>query len=301
MPRCHPVRCATLLGLLIPALAARPALAEEGRGQHCLGEERSKLVLSETLVLQTEPLGVENQLQLGGCTPLVRSQGILFDRTNLQAGLIVYAAPVYVLPGLFVSVAPLSILDLRAEVQPFWVWPIGLDGAGYFPRSSADEQFEDLPADQAESAQGWTAIFTGTLQAEVEVAPGWTVAVLDQLAYAYWSVGDAPFYYHPRYDFVLARQDWVGKNMAFLLLGRRLSERVTVRAGVTDEVMWSVRTGNGQNILAGIVTADVAGWPRKGDLLSPFLRVGGFTDHAFRDGVALLGGVSVALDATRGR
>jgi hypothetical protein len=299
MPRRLPLRSSTLLGLLLATVVAPPALAEEAMGQHCLGEARSKLVLTETLVQQTEPLGVENQLQVSGCMPLVRSPGILFDRTNLQTGLIVYAAPVYVSPGAFVSIAPLSILELRAEAEPFWTWPIGMDGAGYFPRSSADEQFEDLPADQAESARGWTATFTGALQAEVHVAPRWTVAVLDQLAYAYWSVGGAPFYYHPRYDLVMARQDWVGKNMAFLLLGRRFSERVTVRAGLTDELMWSARSGNGQNILAGVVTADVAGWPRSGDVLSPFLRVGAFTEHAFRDGVAVLGGVTVAMNAAR--
>ncbi|MGC4000554.1 MAG: hypothetical protein QM767_25160 [Anaeromyxobacter sp.] len=294
------------LALLLAALhlAPAPAVAEEAQapqGQHCMGEPRSRVLLSSTLVAQSEPMGLEEQLQLGACRPLLRTPGILFDHTNVQAGLIVYASPVYAFPGAFVSIAPLSVLELRAEAAPFWVWPLGLDGAGYFPRGSADEQFEDLPAEQAESASGWTATFTGTLQAEVELAPGLTLAAVDVLSWSFWDVGDAPYYYHPRYDFTLAREDWVGKNQAFLLVGHRFSPTLVVRAGVNDEWMGSARAGITQNILAAALTADVAGWPRRGDLLQPFLRVGGFTHHEFRTGLAVLGGVGVTWDVTPGR
>lgn len=294
------------LALLLAALKVGPAHADEpagdaAPGRNCLGEPRTRLLLVEGLYLMTAPLGVENQLQAGVCTPLVRRPGELFDFSNAQAGALLYLSPVYAMPGVFASVAPLSILELRMDAQGVAVWPIGLDAAGYFPLPGPGAPIDVLPASQAVSATGVTVTFTGTLQAEVEIAKGWTVAAVDSLAYGYWRLGNAAYYYNPRFDLDMARSDWVGRNMAVLVAGHPLSGSVKLQAGVTDELTWVASAGSRQNILAGLVAAVFPHWPGPRSETSAFLRVGGYTDHPFRTGeLQILGGVSATFDVGGG-
>jgi len=221
--------------------------------------------------------------------------------TNVQAGAMVYLAPVYVMPGAYVSIVPLSVLELRAEAEGVAVWPIGLDAAGYFPLSGPGASIEELPASQAQSASGFMATFTGTLQAEVPVAKAWTVAAVDSLAYAYWRLGDAAFYYNPRYDLAMARGDWIGRNTALLLAGHPISDRVKIQAGVTDELTWVATAGSRQNVLAGLVAAVISRWPSPRSETQTFVRVGGYTEHPFRTGeLTLLAGVSMTFDVRSG-
>jgi hypothetical protein len=300
------LRTPCLALLVVLAFSSRTAaadgpLADAPTGKNCLGEARTKVLLAEGLYSQMNPLGLENQLQLGVCTPLVRKPGVLFDYTNAQAGLVFNASPVYAMPGVFVSVAPLSVLELRAEVAGIQNWTIGMDGSGYFPRASADDQFEDLPASLARSATGFAATFTATAQAEVALAPRTTVVAVNSFAWAYSRLGDAAYYYNPRYDLVMARQDWVAKNTAVLLVGRELSDRLKMRAGVTDELTSVSSSGSRQNVLAAIAMAVISRWPGVGDETLAFVRIGSYTDHAFRSGVQVLGGVSMTLDVTPAR
>jgi hypothetical protein len=300
-------RSSILLGLLLavaaPARAAEAAPpSEPAGGKHCLGETRTKLLLSEGLYAQTSPLGVEDILQLGVCTPLIRTPGALFDYTNLQAGAVVHLSPVYAMPGLFVSVAPLSVLELRADVESVRTWTIGMDAAGYFPLASAGEQFKDPPAARARAVSGYNATFTGTLQLEVDLAERWTLAAVDSLSYAHWHLGAAPFYYNPQYNLPMARSDWIGRNMAILLVGHTLSDRFKLQAGVTDELTWVATSGARANILAALLTGVISRWPGEGRETQPFLRVGGYTEHAFRKGeLQVLGGIGVTFDVTPGR
>jgi hypothetical protein len=293
---------AVALTLAGHALAAEPPPADEGAGgKNCLGEGRTKLLVVEGLYAQSNPVGVENQLQVGVCTPLVRKPGLLFDYTNAQVGVVVNAAPVYAMPGVFASVAPLSILELRAELEGVRAWTIGMDHAGYYPRASGGEQFRDLPAALARSAAGYTATFTATLQAEVELPQRLTLVAVDSGAYGYWRLGDAPFYYNPRYDLVMARGDWIGKNTAAVLVGRELSKGLVLRAGVTDELTWVASSAYQSNVLAGLLMAVISNWPVQGNETQPFVRLGGYTEHAFRTGFQVLGGASVTFEVMPGR
>jgi hypothetical protein len=281
--------------------AEAPAADDAPTGKNCLGEGRTRLLVAEGIYAQSNPLGAENQLQLGLCTPLVREPGVLFDYTNAQFGAVLNVAPVYAMPGAFVSVAPLSILELRAEAEAVRNWTIGMDNAGYFPRTSANEQFRDLPAALARPASGYTAAFTATLQAEIELAPRSTLVAVDSGTYAYWHLGDAEYYYHPRYDLVMRRDDWLGRNTAVLLVGRELSKGLVVRAGLTDELTWVASSGYRQNILAGILMAVISRWPGEASETQPFIRIGGYTEHAFRSGVQVLGGIATTFDAMPAR
>jgi hypothetical protein len=299
----RPLAIGLLLALATRTLGSEGAAPGEGSGgRSCLGEGRAKLLLGEGLYGQTNPLGLENQLQLGLCAPLIRTPGLLYDYTNVQVGLVADVSPVYAMPGAFLSIAPLSLLELRWEVEAVREWPIGRDGSGYFPLASADASFRHLPADQARSAHGLSAAFTGTLQAELEVAPRWALVAVDSAAYAWWQLGSAPFYYNARYDLVMARRDWVGKNLALLLLGREVSERIKVRAGAIDDLTWVASSGYRANVLGGLVAAVLSRWPGERSETQPFVRVGVYTDHAFRKGqLQLLAGAAMTFDVTPGR
>lgn len=295
------------LASLVLATVGRASGAEPDRpheaagGRHCMGEARSKLLLSNGLYAQTNPLGLQDQLEYAGCLPLVRRPGPLFAYTNLQAGLVVNATPVYVTPGAFVSAAPLSVLELRAEAAAVRAWSIGSDGSGYFPRSGPDEQFQRLPGALARSAKGATATLTATLRARFELLRSWSIVAVDSYAHAYWRLGDAPWYYNPRHDLVMARRDWVGRNTAALLLERELSERLTVRAGATDELTWLPRSGYRANILAGLFSAQLSRWPGAWGETQAFVRIGAYTEHAFRTGqLQTLAGIAVTFDVTPG-
>lgn len=293
------------LAFLVAALEAGSAFGDEpaataSAGRNCLGEPRTRMLLVEGLYGMTAPLGVENQLQAGVCTPLVRKPGELFDYSNAQAGALLYLSPVYAMPGAFASVAPLSILELRVDAQGVFVWPIGMDAAGYFPLPGPGAPIDVLPAAQAESASGVAVTFTGTLQAEVEIARGWTLAAVDSLAYGWWRLGNAAYYYNPRFDLDMARTDEVGRNTAALVTGHPIGPSVKLQAGITDELTWVASAGSRQNVLAGLVAVVFSRWPGPRSETQAFLRVGAYTDHPFRTGeLQILGGVSATFDVGR--
>jgi len=299
------LRVVALCLLAAAAVAGRGAEGDapsQGEGKNCLGEARPKLLLAEGVAFQSNPLGIDDQLQLGGCAPLSREPGPLFEYTNLQAGLFAEVSPVYAMPGFFVSVAPLSVLELRAEVEAVRVWTIGRDGSGYFPLPGPDASFSHLPAEQARRASGATAALTATAQVELPVAGRWSVAAADSASYAWWRLGDAAYYYHPRYDLVMARDDGIGRNTAVLLAGNRLSDRLLLRGGLTDELTWVKSSGYHQNLAGLLAAATLSGWPRPGDQLEPFLRAAVFTEHAFRRGqFQLAAGATLTFDLTPGK
>ena len=148
---------ALLLAAVPDARATDDLLATPGSqasaGKHCFGDARPKWLAATTLVGQVNPLGVELQLQAGRCLPLITSPGELFDYTNFQYGLAAYVSPVYAMPGAFVSIAPLSVLELRAEAEYVQEWTIGLDASGYFPLTGYDAPLKTLPAASARAAQ----------------------------------------------------------------------------------------------------------------------------------------------------
>jgi hypothetical protein len=266
-------------------------------GKHCFGEARPKWLASTTLAGQVNPLGLELQLQAGHCLPLVTTPGELFDYTNFQYGLAAYLSPVYAMPGAFVSIAPLSVIELRAEAQYIQQWPIGLDASGYFPLTGYGAPLKSLPAANARPAHGYTANFTANLQVEVPLAERWSLLAVNSASYQLWRLGDAAYYYNVRYDLAMARRDWILRETALVLVNHDLSDRLKVRFGVTDDLSWVNGSGHHQNLLGALVTGVISRWPGPRSETQPFLRVAVYTRHADRqDELQLLAGVGVTFD-----
>jgi hypothetical protein len=271
-------------------------------GKQCFGDDQRKWVAATTLVGAITPRGLEAQLQLGRCLPLITEPGVLYDYTNFQYGLSGYLSPVYAMPGAFVSIAPLSVIELRAEAEYIRQWPMGLDAAGYFPMAGYDSPWKVLPAASAQMARGYTASFTANLQAEISLADRWSLVALNTASYQYWQLGTAPFYYNARNDFLMARREWMLRDMALMLVSHDLFDRLKVRFGLTDDLSWVSGSGYVQNVVGALMTGAIARWPGPASETQPFLRVGGYTAHQYRKGqLNLLVGVGTTFDLSASR
>lgn len=301
----------TLLTLALPDAAAEPAPAAPApaapaparTGKYCLEQPDAKFILSQTIGLQLNPLGAENQMALSICVPFTRVPGALFDFTNLELGLVNYLSPVYDHQGAFVSVAPLSILKLRAEVTGFGIWPIPLDGGGYFTHDSYAANFQKSahPHNKADSAAGSVVAFSAALQGKVPLSRGAAVLAIDTLLAELWTVGSGPFWYNSRRDALLARSDWVIKNTAFAVVEIPLTENINIRAGLADDATFIPAAGYTTNIVAGLTTLVIKRVGKTIRNFQPFLRAGIYTEHAsasgFRTGEGhLLAGINTSYD-----
>ncbi len=290
-----------LLGLALQARAVDDTAAAEGapprEGRHCFGEARPKWLATTTLAGALNPRGLQLQLEAGRCLPLLTAPGILFDYTNLQLGLLAYLAPVYAMPGAFVSIAPLSVVELRVEAAGVAQWPIGLDGAGYFPLASAEPPWPALPAADGEPAQGYLVDLSGTLRFELPLAPRWSLLAVNLAAFQRWQLGDAPAYFNTRHDFPMERRDTLFRDVALLLLQHAPSDRLKLRFGVTGDFTRVSSTGYHQDVVAALLSAAFARWPGPASETRIFLRIGAYTAHADRRGQAqLVTGLSTTFD-----
>ena len=290
-----------LLGLALQARAVDDAPASEGalpgEGKHCFGEARPRWLATTTLIGALNPKGLELQLEAGRCMPLITRPGLLFDYTNLQFGLVAYVAPVYAMPGAFVSIAPLSVIELRAEAAGVAEWPIGLDGAGYFPLPSAEAPWSPLPAANGVAAQGYMVNLIGSLRFELPLSSRWSLLAVDTASFQLWQLGDAPAYYNTRHDLPMERRDTLLKNVALLLLQHTRGDRLKLRFGVTGDFTRVTSTGYRQDVVAGLLTAAFSRWPGPQSETELFLRLGVYTAHAYHQGEAqLFAGLSTTFE-----
>ncbi|MGC4118123.1 MAG: hypothetical protein QM765_26950 [Myxococcales bacterium] len=276
------------------AAASGPALAQS---EACLGQGQRKVLLDEALLVLTEPLGVENQLAVYDCTPLVREPGVLYKLTSIELGLSSYLAPAYANLGAFLRVTPLSFLRLKAEAMAVGYWPFPLDAAGYFPVSGDSARFsgKDLPASRAGSAGGIEASLEATLRLELALADWAGVALQDVFATEYWHLGGAPFYFNMRRDVVLASSDVLVKNTGVLLAYFKLTPSATLRVGPIDDVTVVPRSGYRAHSLGAVALLELKRvlW---GGNLTPFVRLDGYLEHRFRSGVNLFFGLSGSFE-----
>ncbi|MCS6913985.1 MAG: hypothetical protein NZ890_12185 [Myxococcota bacterium] len=302
---------ALLLALTPAALAQRgglPGRPASPSGKHCLDEPHTKLLVNHTLVGSINPLGLENQLRFSVCTPLVRRPGLLFMLTYVEAGLANYISPTHIHLGPFLSISPLSILTLRAEVTGMFIWPLALPGAGYIPLDGYEpftDQTLEPPLegpDAGRRAYGVRSLLGATLQAGLPVGRGVTLAVVDAFGAEWWRVlpvdpfegRDRPFYYLARRD-VTARADgdWILANMALLLAMVEFKGNYVLRLGALDDLVVVPASGYIGNLVGGLVAIMVRRISTLARNLQLFLRLGGYTDHAFRGGVAVAGGLDI--------
>jgi hypothetical protein len=215
--------------------------------------------------------------------------------------LIASLAPVYAMPGAFVSIAPLSVIELRAEAAGVAQWPIGLDGAGYFPLASAQAPWSDLPAANGAAAHGYFVNLSGTLRFELPVADRWSLLAANMASLQRWQLGDAPAYYNTRHDLPMERRDTLFKDVALLLLQHAPNPRLKLRFGVTGDFTRVTSTGYHQDVVAALLAAVFARWPGPASETRLFLRLGAYTAHAYHQGEPqLIAGVSTTFDLAPG-
>ena len=289
--------CRVLRVLLVLALV--PVVATPAP-RHCLDEPGGKLIVDETLVGVANPDGGENQLTASVCWPLIERPGLLFDYTNLQVGAFDYLSPIYVQQGAFVAVTPLSPLVLRAEAAGVAYWSLPLDGAGYYAVDGyrADVRESSLPASRGSAATGVEVSASATVRGEVELSPGLAVAATDVIDPEYWAVGSGAFWFDERRDVILARHDWLMKNTASILVALARG-RSTLRLGAFDDLTLVPRAHYVANIVGGIAMIELRHVTRDVHELSAFVRIGDYTEHAFRTGATALFGISMVWERLR--
>lgn len=293
---------ALVLGSTLPARAQNEIDAPHADpGKNCLGESRGKKILGETLVGLVNPLGSEHQLTFGYCSPLITESGLLFDYTNFQVGLFNYLAPVYMHQGAFVSIAPLSVLELRAEAAGVAMWPFPFDAAGYYPLSGYGAKFDRvaLPRTSAGTAGGFTAALAANFRVQFELFRHVSLVALNSFSEEYWFIGTAGYYYNLRRDLVLARSDVLMKETAALLLQIELPEGWALRVGATDDLTFVHRSGYKANVVAGLAMLLLKNWRGSGNEVGLFVRSGGYTHHAFRTGFQGLAGLYGTFEVLR--
>jgi hypothetical protein len=275
--------------------AAGGAVAESAAPRespvHVVGHERVAALLN--------PMGAEHRLDLSVRGEVGDQEDMFFDGAHWQLGATSFVSPVYAIGGGFLELAPFSFLVLKGEVMGMTVWPIGMDGAGHYAVSGygADVHSSNLPADAAGAASGFTAGGNGTLQGAIDLDPRVRLVAADEVGLYYVRLGTASHYTSMRYDLVLAREDLVLTNDALLAVEIRAASDLLVRAGAYSDLRHVPASGYVGHQVGPIVMLEWSGVAPAIEHLSVWVRGGGYTHHAIREGEAtILGGVAVDYD-----
>lgn len=267
-----------------------------GTGRHCLNSGGAKWVVRQLAAAQWQPAGAENSFRVGLCLPFITEPHALFDHTSVEFGVTNYLSPAYALYGGYVQITPISILQFGAEYNAVVYFPFVTDRAGYFRLDGYDSDFRllALPSDNAETAQGSNLNLTVALRARVPLSESVGVVLLSMLSFEYWDIGDQAFYLNLRRELPVAQSDWFLSNELIVAAELIVTEHFRLRVGAYDAVRYVFESSYLAN-QAGLLVMGY--WPTPGGVvreLSPFLRAGIYTHHAFRVGqVSLLGGVLV--------
>jgi hypothetical protein len=268
------------------AATAAPAAAETpASGRNCLGESRPRLIMRQVLGIKWGPWGIEHQLRIGGCAPLVRKSGVLFDYSFIEAGFQAHSSPIYVMPGGYIDIAPLSILQFHFQFAPVFYWPIRLNGAGYYPMDSYEQDYTEtlLLPELGETALGWYLRAGTTLQLAVPIGPV-QLLVSDNLMFEHWQLGEDNYYFHNRNDIPAARREWFIDNMALLLAGFPVHPNLDLRVGLNHQLTMNFGAKQMSNFFGGMA---MFRFKKLGKALydfTPLVRVGVRPQHPVREG-----------------
>lgn len=280
------------LGLLLLLSSAAPAAAQPG-------EVRG--VLHERLVLLLNPMGAEHQLRAGVRGRLGDPNELLFMGAHAEAGAVGYVSPVYAIHGGYLQVSPLAFLVLRAEMTGTVMWPIGMDGAGYYPVDGygGDVRAEQLPGHAGETASGWNLTVAATLQGLVPLGP-LRLLIWDEVQLGHVSLGAASHFYSLKHDLVLAGRDWVLENDALLLAEVSLSSDASLRFGAYDNLRYVPSSGYLGHQVGPVLMLSFERPSDEVTRVELFVRGGWYTDHVVREAeLTTLGVVSVTYDLGR--
>ena len=257
------------------------------------------VVAHERVAALLNPMGAEHRLDLSVRGEVGDQDDLFFDGAHWQLGATSFVSPVYAIGGGFLEFAPFSFLVLKGEVMGMTVWPIGMDGAGHYAVSGygADVHSANLPADAAGSASGFTAGGNGTLQGAIDLDAHVRIIAADEVGLYYVRLGTAPHYTSMRYDLVLAREDLVLTNDALVAVEIRAASDLVVRAGAYSDLRHVPASGYVGHQTGPIVMLEWSGVAPSIEHLAVWVRGGGHTHHAIREGEAtILGGVAVDYD-----
>jgi hypothetical protein len=287
-----------LLGLAFPGTTA--AQDDAGADEALDARPTTRFIARQRLALLLNPMGAEHRLELAGRTDIGDQSSLLFTGAHFEAGALSAISPIYATGGGYLQITPLSFLAFRAELEGEGIWPIGMDGAGYYGFCHYEPYIDDIeqamPAANGRGATGWRATFSGTLQGMIPLGRA-RILFLDQIAGERAHVGDAPYFYDPRNDIVRGQTDWLLKNDVFLGFDLVVGEDTVFRAGVYDSLRYRPASSFAHNQLGPILMM-VFNRPNKFlSSVTPFVRAGYYTHHGLRQGQpTVLGGISLNYD-----
>jgi hypothetical protein len=297
---------AILLGLsgIAPPAQAQDARADEEASvardaDRAPARDGVRAVAHQRVIALLNPMGLEHRFDLSVRGPIGDQRDLFFDGAHWQAGATSFVSPVYAIGGGFVEVAPFSFLVLKAEIMGAGVWPIGMDAAGHYGLTGYgdDVHGQSLPGSEGGSATGVFAGGSATLQGAVGVAEGVRLLVANELGLTYVALGSALFYYSMKHDLVLAREDLVLLNSAFVGVEVRCASDLLFRGGVYDDLRHVPASGYVGHQLGPIAMLSWSDPAPSVSGLTVFVRGGGYTHHVIRAGEAtVLGGVALDYD-----
>ena len=255
------------------------------KGKNCLNQGRPRAVMSSLLGIKYGAWGVEHRLRVGGCTPLGKKTGLLFDRAFFEGGYQQHLTPIYLMPGGYLVVAPLSFLVFNFEAAGIAYWPIGLGAAGYYPLDNYDSDYsqEALPGEDGGTALGWYVRGGVTLQLAANIGPV-RLIVLDSLQLERWVIGDADHYFHNRNDLPAANPEGFIDNNALVMVEFPVHPNAQLRLGINDQLTMNIGDHTKSNVVAGVAMLNLSRLGRRIVNFSPILRLGGRTHHPVRQG-----------------
>lgn len=256
-------------------------------GKHCIGRGDRRWFSEGTLVLQSAPVGAELEVKFGACWPFVAGKGELFDYSHVVLGADVQTTAGYVQAGPYVELMPLSVLGFRAELHWVDYYSSGLSGVGYHRRPNYAAAFRpsDLPAARAAHASGYNGVLAAWLQLEIELGGSVSLFGWDEAALEHWSLGDGPYYYNARWDVILAANDDLVRNDAYVGVNAAFMPELKVGLGPVSLLR---RVPAAQYTALELGGAINLSWQRSlGPLRSLDALLGGgkFIAHSFRRGV----------------
>lgn len=260
-----------------------------------LAEAQPRPVVNQRVVGLLNPMGVEHAVGVGLRAPIGDPAELLFSGAHVELGAVNYTSPIYTRTGGYLELSPIAPLVLRVEAAQATVWPIGLDGAGYFP--SRDGQRPSLEGARGEAATGWDARASAVLQMAFPLGP-LRLVLWNESAVELVQLGDAPYHFSARHDAVLARRDFVVSDWGMAMLEIPIGGWA-LRLGVYDEVRAVPRSGWLANQLGGIAMLSADRVVPEIGSVAAFVRAGAYTHHQRRAGdPALLLGVMVRYELT---
>jgi len=265
----HPVRVTRWLPLALVLLVPCGAAAQP------------RMVVQQRVVGLLEPMGAEHMAALAVRADLGDPDELLFTGAHAEAGVVNHTSPIYSMTGGYLQVSPIALLQLRAQLTSVDVWPIGVDGAGYYP--SQDGERPDLAGAAGSSASGFSFLVSGVLQGAFPIGDA-RLVLWSELSWEHLRLGDAPHHFSARHDAVLARQDDVIGDWSMLMVELPLSPGMVLRLGAYDDVRYVPRSRWLSNQLGAVAMLSVDDPIEEVGHVLPFVRAGLYTNHPRRAG-----------------